>query len=95
MTENPSYSDLKRQNLALSLESQRCKVAEETFHRQNAYLKALHETSLILIDKIDKEELLENILERATSLTGTEHGYIYLLEPGGRQMQMTLYDCGA
>ena len=88
MTENPSYSDLKRQNLALSLESQRCKVAEETFHRQNAYLKALHETSLILIDKIDKEELLENILERATSLTDTEHGYIYLLEPGAGQMQM-------
>ena len=88
MTVNPSYSDLKRQNLALSLESQRCKVAEEAFHRQNAYLKALHETSLILIDKIDKEELLENILERATSLTGTEHGYIYLLEQGGRQMQM-------
>lgn len=90
MTENPSYSDLKRQNLALSLESQRCKVAEEAFHRQNAYLKALHETSLILIDKIDKEELLENILERATSLTGTEHGYIYLLEPDAGQMQMRL-----
>jgi len=88
MALNPSYSNLKRQNLALSLESQRCKVAEEAFHRQNAYLKALHETSLILIDKIDKEELLENILERATSLTGTEHGYIYLLEQGGRQMQM-------
>ncbi|MDP3286588.1 MAG: PAS domain S-box protein, partial [Desulfobacterales bacterium] len=32
--------------------------------------------------------MLENILERATSLTGTEHGYIYLLEQGGRQMQM-------
>ncbi len=88
MTVNPSYSDLKRQNLALSLESQRCKIAEAAFHRQNAYLKALHETSLILIDKIDKEELLENILERATSLTGTEHGYIYLFEQGGQQMQM-------
>jgi PAS domain S-box-containing protein len=88
MSEDLLYSDLKRQNLALSLESERCKVAEEAFHRQNAYFKALHETSLILIDKIDKEELLENILERATSLTGTEHGYIYLLEPGAGQMQM-------
>ncbi len=88
MTDNPSYSDLKKQNLALSMESQRCKVAEEAFYRQNAYLKALHETSLILIDKIDKEELLENILERATSITGTEHGFFYLLEPGAEQMQM-------
>ncbi|MBU0545114.1 MAG: PAS domain S-box protein [Proteobacteria bacterium] len=70
------------------MESQRCKVAEEAFYRQNAYLKALHETSLILIDKIDKEELLENILERATSITGTEHGFFYLLEPGAEQMQM-------
>ena len=90
MALNPSYSNLKRLNLALSLESQQGKIAEEAFHRQNAYLKALHETSLILIDKIDKEELLENILERATSLTGTEHGYIYLLEQGGRQMQMRM-----
>jgi PAS domain S-box-containing protein len=88
MAKNPSYSDLLKQNLVLSLESQRCKAAEDAFHRQNAYLKALHETSLILIDKIDKEELLEKILERATSLTGTEHGYIYLLEPDEGRMQM-------
>jgi PAS domain S-box-containing protein len=74
--------------MPLKTESKAFKAAEEAFHRQNAYLKALHETSLILIDKIGKEELLENILERATSLTGTEHGYIYLLEQDGIHMQM-------
>ncbi|MCP4337701.1 MAG: PAS domain S-box protein, partial [Desulfobulbaceae bacterium] len=37
---------------------------------------------------LDKDELLENILERAASLSGTVHGYIYLLEPGEEQMQM-------
>ncbi len=45
-------------------------------------MTALHETSLGLIDRLDKEELLEVILYRAARLSGTENGYIYLLEPG-------------
>lgn len=56
--------------------------------RQNASLRALHETALSLIDKIDKEELLETIIERAAALTGTEHGFIYLLDPQRQVMQM-------
>lgn len=83
-----AYSELKKQNEALIKESERLKAAEQIFHRQNVSLKALHQTSLGLIDKLDKEELLENILERAASLSGTAHGYIYLLEPGEEQMQM-------
>jgi PAS domain S-box-containing protein len=62
--------------------------AEEALRRQNEYLTALHETSLGLIDHLDKEELLEAILLRAARLSGTEHGYIYLLEPGDEEMQM-------
>ncbi len=58
--------------------------------RQNASLRALHETALGLLDKIDKEELLETIIERAAAITGTEHGYIYLLEPEAQVMQMRL-----
>ena len=84
----PSYTQLVRQNIALSKESKRLKAAEKIFHRQNVSLRALHETSLGLIDKLDKEELLENILERAASLSGTAHGYIYLPVPGEKQMQM-------
>lgn len=62
---------------------------EETpFQRQNEYLKTLHETSLYLINELDKKELLENILKRAASFTDTAHGYIYLLEDDGRGMQM-------
>ena len=56
--------------------------------RHNASLQALHETALGLLDKIDKKELLETIIERAAVLTGTEHGYIYLLEPERQVMQM-------
>lgn len=61
---------------------------EARLRRQNQYLTALHETTLGLIDKLDKKELLEAILERATTLTGTQHGFIYLLEPGEVEMQM-------
>ncbi len=88
MAKKPSYAELAEQNAALNLELQHLQAAERAYHRQNVALMALHETSLGLIDKLDKEELLENILDRAASLSGTAHGYIYLLEPGEKQMQM-------
>ncbi|MEJ2286522.1 MAG: PAS domain S-box protein, partial [Desulfobacterales bacterium] len=69
-------------------EIDRIKQAEKTLRRQNEYLTALHETSIGLIDHLDKEELLEAVLQRATMLTGTEHGYIYLHEPGEDEIQM-------
>ncbi|MFC1832448.1 PAS domain S-box protein [Thermodesulfobacteriota bacterium] len=85
-----SYADLTQQIEALNLEFKRLKAAEGVFHRQNESLKALHDTSLSLIEKLDKEELLENILERAASLSDTTHGYIYLLEPEGERMRMKM-----
>jgi PAS domain S-box-containing protein len=72
----------------LEREISKVKQTKETLLRQNEYLTALHETSLGLIDHLDKEKLLETILHRAAKLTGTEHGYIYLLEPGACEMQM-------
>ncbi len=64
------------------------KSADPAVQRQNASLRALHETALGLLDKIDTEELLETIIERAAALTGTEHGYIYLLDSERQAMQM-------
>ncbi|MFP4650567.1 MAG: PAS domain S-box protein [Desulfobacterales bacterium] len=90
MSEKPPYEELEEQVLALSREARRCRIAENAFQRQKAYLEALHETSLGLIDKLDKEELLETILDRAALLTGTEHGFIYLREPGADYMQMQM-----
>jgi len=60
----------------------------EALKQQNAYLSALHETSLGLIDRLDREELLESILHRACMMSGTEHGYIYLPGPKKDEMQM-------
>jgi PAS domain S-box-containing protein len=88
MDKKTAYVEVVQQNTDLVLESQRLKAAVESCRRQNISFKALHETCLGLIDKLDKEELLENILERAVSLSGTAHGYIYLLEPDEEQMQM-------
>ncbi len=87
-TGKPTDEQLAHHTRELERELFKAKQTEETLRRQNEYLTALHETSLGLIDHLDKEELLEAILQRAAMLTGTEHGFIYLLEPGDSEMQM-------
>ena len=47
----------------------------------DAYLQALDETALALLDHHDPEQLLEAIVGRAAALLGTPHGYIYLCDP--------------
>ena len=42
----------------LEREIYKVKQTEKTLRRQNEYLTALHETSIGLIDHLDKEELL-------------------------------------
>lgn len=81
-------SDPRSQVLALEETIARLRGDISALRRQNEHLSALHETSLGLIDRLDKEELLEAILQRAALLTGTAHGYIYLLEADASAMQM-------
>ena len=87
-TEKSTLEELGDKAGALEREILEARQAEAALRRQNEYLTALHETSLGLIDHLDKEELLEAVLQRAAMLTGTEHGYIYLLEPGDIEMNM-------
>jgi PAS domain S-box-containing protein len=75
------FDDLPSQENLLRQEIQALK-------QQNAYLSALHETSLGLIDRLDRKELLESILHRACMISGTQHGYIYLPGPNEDEMQM-------
>jgi len=56
------------------------KRAEEALSRQNAYLAALHDTTLGLISRLDLNDLLEALVSRAGQLIGTAHGFIYLLD---------------
>ena len=86
--ENMTPGELIRRVMILEQELGEARETESALRRQNEYLTALHETSLGLIDHLDKEELLEAVLQRAAMLTETEHGYIYLLEPGEDEMQM-------
>jgi PAS domain S-box-containing protein len=79
---------LQRRVEALERDLSRLRTDISALRRQNEYLAALHETSLGLIDRLDQEELLEAVLQRAALLTGTGHGYIYLLESAAHVMQM-------
>ncbi len=84
----PSYAELEKKVRDHDAETRRRREAERILRRQNAYLSALHETTLGLINRRERNELLEAILDRAAMLTGTEHGFFYLLESGQTQMQM-------
>jgi signal transduction histidine kinase/CheY-like chemotaxis protein len=63
------------------------KQAEVALHRQNEYLAALHATTLGLVTRLDLSELLQAIIGRAAQLLGTSHGFIFLLETGGEEIE--------
>ena len=50
---------LEKKDAALERAAVEAGQIEEALRRQNEYLTVLHETSLSLIDHLDKEELLE------------------------------------
>ncbi|HUE75366.1 MAG TPA: response regulator, partial [Chloroflexota bacterium] len=66
------------------------KLVEEALQRQNEYLEVLHATTLGLISRLDVNELLEAIIARAGQLLGTPHGFIFLVEPGGEEIEQKL-----
>jgi len=82
------FDDLHSEEDTLRETIRTLKASKHELQQQNAYLTALHETALGLIDRLDKKELLEVILHRACLLTGTEHGYIYLLDSDRREMEI-------
>jgi diguanylate cyclase (GGDEF)-like protein len=55
---------------------------------EQAELAALHDTTLALLDRLDLEDLLETIVERAGALVGTRHGYLYLPDSGGAELHV-------
>ncbi len=63
---------------------------ETELRRQNEYLDALHETTISLMGRLQLNDLLEAITQRAANLVGTENGYIYLNEQGSEEMQMSV-----
>lgn len=55
---------------------------------QNAYLSALHDTTLGLIGRLEFNELISAVLSRAGSLTGTQNGFLYLYHPEVDELEL-------
>jgi diguanylate cyclase (GGDEF)-like protein len=51
-------------------------------------LAALHETALGLIERLDLDDLLQTIVDRAGGLVGTPHGYLYLADADETVLEM-------
>ncbi|MHC1743215.1 MAG: PAS domain S-box protein [Syntrophobacteraceae bacterium] len=64
------------------------KRAEESLHRQNQYLAALHETSIGLISRLELDQLLDAIISRASALVGTSHAFIYVYDPERKDLEI-------
>ncbi len=47
----------------------------------DAYLAALNQTAVALMDRLDPTDLLGTIVQRAGALVGTSHGFVYLVDP--------------
>ncbi len=69
------------------------KLMEESLRRQNSYLAMLHETTLTLVNRLDLRDVLEGIVIRAAAIVGSEHGYIYVVDPGGQTIT-SQFGCG-
>lgn len=70
--------ELQKLNESLEKQIKTLKVTEEKINRQNKYMISLHDISLGLLNRLDINELLENIVIKAGELFNTPHGFLYL-----------------
>ena len=66
---------------------QRVADRTEELRLQNAELGALHETTLGVMHRLDVDDLLRELLDRACELLGTTHGYLYIRSPDGEELE--------
>ncbi len=64
--------------------------SDADLQRRNAYLSALHQTSLAIMNHLDVNDLLKTIVERATSLMQTSHGYLYLVNADRSMLEVKI-----
>lgn len=63
---------------------------EALLQQQAAYLNALHETTLDIVNRLELRPLLESILTRACDLVGTRYALIELVVPDGSALRLEL-----
>ena len=83
-----TFNDMTAQ-LRDTLEGLEQKVDERTreLSRQNTELEALHQTTLGVMNRLEVDDLLRALLERAGQILETPHGYIYLTTPDGTEIE--------
>jgi signal transduction histidine kinase/DNA-binding response OmpR family regulator/HPt (histidine-containing phosphotransfer) domain-containing protein len=63
------------------------KRVEEVLQQQNEYLAALHATTLGMLSRLDRDELLQDIVLRAGQLLKAPHGSVFLVKPGEGELE--------
>ncbi len=58
--------------------------------RRNRILSALQEATLVLMGRLEVNEVLQLILDQAAQLMDTSHGYLYLLDPDETELTARL-----
>ncbi len=61
---------------------------EKDLKKKNEYMAALHETSLGMFSRLDLSRVLESIISRASKLTKTPNGFIYLYDPQKKVLEL-------
>ncbi len=90
---NDLIRETDRQQLLLEENLERHQRADAQLQRQNEYLQALHDTTLGLIKRLDVASVLQAIVTRSGRLVGTEHCFLYLVNPDGTELNM-VYQSG-
>jgi PAS domain S-box-containing protein len=62
-------------------------AAQEKLNRQAQYLKVLNDTTLGIVSRLELEELLLAIVNRSGELFGAPHGFVYLANDDGAEME--------
>jgi signal transduction histidine kinase len=63
------------------------KQAQDQLNVQNGYLAALHETAIGMISRLDLQDLFETLVTRAGQLMNTQDGFIYIADPGAKEIE--------
>jgi diguanylate cyclase (GGDEF)-like protein/PAS domain S-box-containing protein len=65
-------------------------VADRQSRRQHAYLEALHDVSLALMQRLDVADVLNTIVRRAGELLETVHGFVALVSEDGALLEFVI-----
>jgi len=64
--------------------------AQRKLKRQNNTLASLHDIALSLMDRLEIDGLLHTLIQRASDLLESQHGYIYLTDRSSGELRMEI-----